>query len=181
MRVGKGLAALIGLAIAAYNILPYGYAYTLPEIDSYLIVVHDPVPLEFIPEWLAIEVHNELSDLKYVSRFPELTPNASNLVSRVDCGSYAILAASKLYERGYDPYLAHMVDKNGEEHIVVIYHDGNGWGSIGGLAWDDKPPIYPSIEDLTSQISNNYTVDFIFKFSPEVYSGSSRIQLKLRK
>ncbi len=165
----------------------YYYVASLPTLESYVNVVTEPVIYSTISEKTAEEIHEELSGLEYITDFPELTSAATKAAGKVDCGSYAIYAASLLYEKGHNPYALYFTSNSGKEHTVVIYNDGKGWGSIGGLSWDNQPPIYQTVGELAQKISEDeasnetyegYFMDFIFQFSPEVYEGKYKIELK---
>jgi hypothetical protein len=174
---GKRVLA-VAIILSALITAPYTIAYNLPTLESHVNVVSSPYVSMQVSQKVAQEIHEELSDLIYVQKFPELTVKATQLLNITDCGSYAIATASLLYERGYDPYVLYLRDNHDAEHVVVIYNGGLGWGSIGGLGWDNKPPVYSSIDELAKGISEDFYVDFIFKFSSEVYSGYYKIELK---
>lgn len=168
------LVGAIGVAILSF---PYVYAHTLPVKESIVTIVEDPQVNMYISQDSANKIRDEQAGFDYVTSFHELTPDSSRVAGKVDCGSYAILVASELYQMGYDPIILSLIDINGDKHLGVIYNDGNGFGSIGGLEWDDKPPIY-DLDTLIEEISEKGYVDYdLLRFSPDIYSGNSRIQL----
>lgn len=176
-------ALTLGILVGTLVLAPYVVAETIPTTKTEAQIVSAPTIDFYLSAEKSTEIKEDLSRLRYVADFPEYTPNATQLLGTVDCGSYAIAVASKIYDLGYNPYVLYLEFNNGsktKEHWVVIYNNGNGWGSIGGKEWDTKEPIYLTIDQLVKSISRDYNLNeyFVFQFSPEVYEGYKKIEVK---
>jgi hypothetical protein len=175
-------ALIYGTIAIAVITSPYAIAPVLPTIESEIQIASAQLPSVQISRQTALQIETELSDLVYVNSFPEFSPEITTLINMTDCGSYAIAAAAKLYEKGYNPYIMQLEDDKKTQHWVALYHNGVGWGSIGGLEWDSQPPIHQSVKQLFNSLStkSEYNKYFIFQFSPDIYLGYNRIITKVK-
>ncbi|MFH1072319.1 MAG: hypothetical protein V1743_02730 [Nanoarchaeota archaeon] len=66
-----------------------------------------------------------------------------------DCSEATVAAAALLSDNGYPPTYLYMMNKNRDEgHEVFVYQQNGRWGTIGINSFDNKRPIFASLEDI---------------------------------
>lgn len=70
---------------------------------------------------------------------------------KLHCFEAAFAAAAILEQQGYPPLVMSLESKDGLDHVIYVFKEKSGWGSIGrsrdeGL--NGRPPRYRSLRDL---------------------------------
>ncbi len=105
------------------------------------------------------KIQNFLDRLDYHLTNTAWSPRLVLRYRAAHCLEGAVLAAAALRINGYPPLILDMEAKNDTDHVIAVFRQAGGWGSIGvsnypGCRYRD--PIYRTLRELVLSYFNDY-------------------------
>ncbi len=125
----------------------------------------------------AYKIQNFLDELDYNPSDDAASPRYILLSKDAHCLEGGLLAAAALEFHGKKPLMVSLQAENDDHHVITVYKDDKGWGSLSKsntTLLRGRDPIYKSIRELVMSYFEFY---FNLKGQKSLYAYSDPIDL----